>query len=69
MAEFYIEKTQQSNGDFLVHKSTCASLPADKGAIRYLGAISNCGSAIKKASEFFKTANGCPQCNPDYHSA
>lgn len=62
MAEFYIETTAQANGDYIVHKSTCSLLPPSKEAVRYLGAIASSGSAVKKASEFFKQATSCPQC-------
>lgn len=61
MAEFYIETNAQPNGDHIVHNANCAALP-DKQSIRYLGSIASCGSAVKKASEFFKQVKACPQC-------
>ncbi len=64
MAEFYIEKTNQ-----LIHKSDCSLLPKDKEATQYLGSLSNCGAAIKRATDYFKSANGCPECNAAFHAA
>jgi hypothetical protein len=61
MAEFYVETIAQENGDHLVHNANCSLLPA-KDIIKYLGAISNSGSALKKANEFFKMSTGCTQC-------
>ena len=53
MAEFYVEKIAQNNGEHVVHKSDCSLLPS-QDAIQYLGAISNCDSALKKAGQFFR---------------
>ncbi|QPK64164.1 hypothetical protein IVG45_04100 [Methylomonas sp. LL1] len=68
MAEFYIETNAQPNGDHIVHNANCSLLPA-KDAIRYLGSIASCASAVKKAAESFKQVNGCPQCATTCHSA
>jgi len=65
MAEFYVEINAQSNGDHVVHKSDCAHLPA-KEAIQYLGAISNCNSALKKAGQLFRQVSGCAHCSVSY---
>jgi hypothetical protein len=67
MAEFYVEKNAQSNGDHVVHRADCAHLPA-KEAIQYLGAISNCNSALKKAGQLFKQVNGCTYCSVSGHT-
>lgn len=61
MAEFYVETIAQENGDHLVHNANCSSLPA-KDSIKYLGAISNSGSALKKANEWYKVVIGCSLC-------
>ena len=61
MAEFYVETITQDNGDHLVHNANCSNLPA-KNLTKYLGAISNSGSALKKANEWFKVVSGCTQC-------
>lgn len=68
MAEFYIETNAQPNGDHYVHFANCTLLPA-KDAIHYLGSIASSASAIKRASEYFKNACGCPQCAPASPSA
>ena len=68
MAEFYIETSARDNGDHVVHTSTCSQLPA-KDTIYYLGSISNCASAVKKAGERFKQVNGCPHCATTCHVA
>jgi hypothetical protein len=68
MAEFYVEINAQENGEHIVHNATCSHLPA-KEVIQYLGAISNCASALKKASERFKQVNGCPHCAVACHAA
>ena len=67
MAEFYIETNPQPNGEHIVHNATCSLLPA-KDAVRYLGSIASCTSALKKAAESFKLVNGCPQCATACHS-
>jgi hypothetical protein len=61
MAEFYVEKAAQSNGGHIVHKSNCSVLPS-QDAVIYLGAISNSGSALKKAGQTFKQIDSCSHC-------
>ena len=68
MAEFYVEINAQENGHHMVHNATCSQLPA-KDKIHYLGSISNCASALKKASERFNPVNGCPECAVTCHAA
>lgn len=68
MAEFYVEVNAQSNGDHVVHKADCDHLPG-KEAIQYLGAISNCNSALKKAAQLFRQVNGCTYCATTCHTA
>jgi hypothetical protein len=68
MAEFYVEINAQGNGDHIVHKSDCSALPS-KEAIRYLGAIASCSSAVKKAGGIYKQVNGCSQCSVACHTA
>ena len=61
MAEFYVEINAQDNGEHIVHKSNCTSLP-EKDSILYLGAISNRDSALKKAGQKYRLVNGCSHC-------
>ena len=68
MAEFYVEINAQENGDHMVHNANCSHLPA-QDVIRYLGSISHCASALKKAGERFKQVNGCPHCAVTCHAA
>lgn len=68
MAEFYVEINARENGDHVVHNAVCSELPA-KEYIQYLGSISNCDSALKKASERLKQVNGCPHCTVACHVA
>ena len=68
MAEFFIELNPKENGDHVVHNAGCSILPA-KDAVHYLGSISNCTSALKKAAERFKQVNGCSQCLSACHSS
>ena len=67
MAEFYIEISPRENGDHIVHDASCGELPA-KDTMQYLGSIASCASALKKASERFKQANGCPVCAVSCHA-
>lgn len=69
MAEFFVEKLAQNSGYHVVHKSDCALLPKSKEAIHYLGSISTCKSALKKAGELFKPVNGCAECSTDCYTA
>ncbi len=68
MAEFYVEKNAQGNGDHVVHTADCSLLPS-KETVHYLGSISNAKSAVKKAAELLrKQASGCPHCTPAYQT-
>ncbi|MGR8933140.1 MAG: hypothetical protein ACU837_01970 [Gammaproteobacteria bacterium] len=68
MAEFYVEKIAQSNGEHVVHKSDCSLLPSHE-TLQYLGAISNCDSALKKAGQFYRQVNGCAHCSVSYQAS
>ena len=65
MAEFYIEKTEQSNGEHLVHFANCKTLAAKPDTI-YLGSIASFQSAWAEGKRLYNGVNACPECASQY---
>ena len=63
MAEYYVEKQSQENGEHMIHSSTCTLLP-EIGTLNYLGSIATVDSAIKKAYERLTSVGTCSECIP-----
>lgn len=69
MADYYVNKIAQSNGDYEVHKTGCSYMPSSTNR-EYLGDFSNCGDAVKKAKEKgYSKANGCYYCSNACHTS
>lgn len=68
MLDYYINRNQQPNGDYEVHRYGCdhGALPANQV---YLGKFNNGVEAVAAAKQRFPneaaTINGCAYCNPE----
>lgn len=65
---YYVNKNAQTNGDHEVHQSTCTRLPTSANRI-YLGDFTSCAPAVRKAKEYYVTADGCFHCSPSCHTS
>jgi hypothetical protein len=68
MANYYVNKNAQANGDHEVHKSGCSWIPKKENRI-YLGNYDNCKSAVKEAKKHYSQVNGCYYCSNDCHTS
>ena len=68
MANYYVNKNAQSNGDHEVHKSGCSWLPNTDNRI-YLGNFDNCSDAVKESKKYYSQVNGCYYCSRDCHTS
>lgn len=66
MAEYYVNRNAQPNGDHEVHKEGCQWMPSDR---QYLGNHANCFSAVEVAKKTYPTANGCATCSSVCHTS
>lgn len=67
MAKYYINTTQQSNGDNEVHREDCRKLPSTR---EYLGDFTSCGPAVTAAKRRgWRNADGCAICSPACHTS
>lgn len=69
---YYINKHQQSNGDYEVDESSCAYLPLLENRI-YLGEFSTCKEAVDETKIKFPSnknnINGCYYCSKSCHTS
>ena len=68
MAEFYIDKAEQSNGEHLVHFANCQTLATNADTI-YLGSIASFESAWKSGKSYYNDISACPTCASKYATA
>lgn len=68
MAEFYVEKTEQENGEHLIHFANCSLLKAIPEKT-YLGSIASYDSANLAAKRTYLKTNACPECAAKYRAA
>ncbi len=70
--EYYLNKNQQSNGDYEVHESSCQFLPSPENRI-YLGSFYTCQEAVNEAKRRFpvqrNNINGCYYCSNACHTS
>lgn len=64
MANYYVNKNAQANGDHEVHKSGCSWMPHELNR-QYLGDHSSCWSAVAAARVFYSRSNGCYYCSTE----
>lgn len=67
MANYYVNKNAQANGDHEVHETGCSYMPARKNRI-YLGDFASCHPAVRKAGEHFDQVDGCYFCAEECHT-
>ena len=65
MAEFYIDKAEQSNGEHLVHFANCKTLATNTDTI-YLGSIASFESARAEGKRLYNAVNACSACAGQY---
>lgn len=69
--DYYINKNQQSNGDFEVHEGSCSYLPLPANRI-FLGSFYSCKAAVDEAKKLFESQknniNGCFYCSKECHT-
>ena len=68
MANYYVNKNAQPNGDHEVHRADCYWLPSLENRI-YLGNYSSCRDAVKKAKDYYSQVNGCYHCSKECHTS
>lgn len=67
MAEYYVNKNAQSNGDHEVHKAGCQYLPLEHNRI-FLGTFLSCRDAVREARTHYPQVNGCYHCSYQCHT-
>jgi hypothetical protein len=67
MADYYVNKNVQANGDHEVHRDPCSYMPDANNRI-YLGQFDNCQAAVKEAKRHYSQVNGCYYCSKACHT-
>ena len=67
MANYYVNKNAQSNGDHEVHRWDCSRIPAESNRL-YLGDFPNCHGAVREAKKAYSQSNGCFYCSKECHT-
>ncbi|OQA84106.1 MAG: hypothetical protein BWY31_02543 [Lentisphaerae bacterium ADurb.Bin242] len=65
--KYYVNKESDKRGDHEVHKEICFWLPDPNNRIA-LGECANAHEAVRKAKEYYSTADGCYHCCPEAHT-
>lgn len=68
MANYYVNKNAQDNGDHEVHQEGCQFMPNTENRI-YLGNFSHCREAVQEARKHFRQVNGGYFCSRDCHTS
>lgn len=61
MAEFYVDPNTNTEGSRLVHRNTCAQLPATD-SLRYIGSYASREAAFSIAKGYYHGVAYCPAC-------
>jgi len=67
MANYYVNKNSQSNGDHEVHTTGCSWLPEPHNRT-LLGNYSSCDPAVTKSKIHYTQVNGCFYCCKPCHT-
>ena len=67
MADYYVNRNTQSNGDNEVHVSGCSYFP--RSNYEYLGDYRSCYPAVTEARRRGYNANGCYYCSSACHTS
>ena len=68
MPNYYVNMRAQSNGDHEVHRADYCPTPAAPHNRRDLGWHAACYGAVREAKKIYRTANGCRNCSPEWHT-
>ena len=68
MANYYVNKNAQANGDHEVHESGCSYLPNLEHR-KFLGSFTNCKDAVTEAEKTYNQVNGCYYCSNACHTS
>ncbi len=66
MAKYYVDRSEQYNGDHQVHRRECKFLPTVNNRF-YLGEFDACHKAMDAAKRYYMQVNGCYYCSNAYH--
>ena len=67
MAQYYVNKNGQTNGDHEVHTAGCSYLPDARNRVS-LGDHLSCLSAVTEAQKLYSQSNGCYYCSNQCHT-
>ena len=67
MANYYVNKNAQANGDHEVHTTGCSYMPKVENRIA-LGDFSSCKPAVDAARKHYSQSNGCYYCSNACHT-
>lgn len=67
MADYYVNKNAQTNGDHEVHKAGCGWMPKEHNRM-YLGSFTSCHGAVREAKQYYSQSDGCKHCSIDCHT-
>lgn len=67
MAEYCVNRQQQTNGDHEVHERGCQFWPSPANALS-LGSFSICAGAVQAARQYYHQVNGCRTCSRPCHT-
>lgn len=67
MPRYYVNKSKQKKGKHQVHRVGCKCIPEPHNRVD-LGNHRMCHSAVKKARQRYKNANGCFYCSRECYS-
>lgn len=65
MADYWVNRNAQANGDHEVHRQGCSYMPSDK---KYLGDFASCRGAVAEAKKTYSQSNGCYWCSRECHT-
>ncbi len=72
MKHYYLNRNQQTNGDYEVHEISCNFLPSVENRI-YLGYFATCHEAVNEAKRLYPSnknnINGCYYCSNTCHTS
>jgi hypothetical protein len=66
MANYFVNREPQDNGDHEVHKESCERVPQMR---LFVGNHSNCYDAVREATKSYKQVNGCAICCRNCHTS
>ncbi len=67
MAQYFVNRNKQANGDHEVHTSVCIYLPAPHNRLD-LGYHFTCATAVRQARNVYPQSNGCKYCSTLCHT-